>query len=431
MLEFSQINLHHCKEAAAVLSCSLQNGHTSISLIQEPYCFKGKVRGLGNAGTVHSINSGKTVRACVYTVKGLNALLLRQFSTSDLVAVQIRYKKGGEYHTLVVCSVYLPYEGQVPTRELALVVEHCKNNNTDLLLGCDANAHHVSWGSSDCNTRGNKLLEFIVGSDLCVLNRGARPTFFNRRSSTVIDLTVCSPDLEKYVQDWTVLQEDTMSDHMKIKFCLSSDRPPIKPFRNPRKTNWHSYTEMLEGNMSGWRVGVSTVSEIEESVAKLTNSIINAYEGSCKLLRPMFKTKPLWFNKELGLLKKECNTAWNARGRDFEAFREKRKAFKKACRISKRQTWRDFCGSVEGVSASSRMHKILSKDRSEQVSSLKLPNGEFTQDESELLNHLLLSHFPGSTDVSESEVPVLTDEVGISDDVRSLGRHICDSATVR
>lgn len=432
MLEFSQINLHHCKEAAAVLSCSLTSGQTSISLIQEPYFFQGRVRGLGNAGTVHCVNSGNnTVRACVYTAKCINALLLRQFSTSDLVAVQIRYKKGGENRLLVVCSVYLPYEGTVPTRELAQVVDHCKNKNIDLLIGCDTNAHHVSWGSSDCNPRGFKLLEFLVSSDLCVINRGARPTFFNRRSSTVIDLTICSPSLEKYVQNWIVSQEDTMSDHMKIKFSLSSDRPQITPFRNPRKTDWLSYKEKLERKLGEWSVRVNNVLEIEESVAKLTKSIIEAFEESCPLRKPKFETKPIWFTHELRLLKKECNTAWNARNSDYVAFRDKRQAFKKACRYAKRRAWREFCETVEGASASSRMHKILSKDRSDQVSSLKLPNGEFTQNESELLDHLLLSHFPGSIDVDVNEVPVLTDDSWVSDDVRSLGRHICDAATVR
>lgn len=425
--------MHHCKEAAAVLSSSLISGQTSISLIQEPYCFRGRVRGLGNSGNVHSISSKEndTVRACVYTAKAVNALLLRQFSTRDLVAVQIRYKKGGESRLLVVCSAYLPIEGVAPSRELSLLVDHCKRNNIDLLIGLDSNSHHVSWGSKDCNPRGYKLYEYLVSADMCILNRGARPTFFNRRSSTVIDLTVCTPGLETYVHDWTVLQEDTMSDHMKIKFSLSSDGVPTRTFRNPRKTDWVAYNNTLECKLKNWRPRTENANEIEESVAKLTKSMIEAFEESCPLRRPMVVTQPIWFSKELGVLKRECNRAWNARNADFEAFREKRKAFKKACRDAKRRAWREFCESVEGVSASSRMHKILSKERSDQVSSLKLPNGEFTQDESELLNHLLLSHFPGCVDVGADELPVLTDENWVSDDVRSLGRHICDAASVK
>lgn len=107
--------------------------------------------------------------------------------------------------------------------------------------------------------------------------------------------------------------------------------------------------------------------------------------------------KTPWFSSELRKQKTECNKAWNRRNTDFEAFRSKRKAFKKACRKAKKQSWRNFCESVEGCSATARIHKILAKDRKDQVCSLKLPNGDYTSDEHSLLNHLLMTHFPNST----------------------------------
>lgn len=175
-----------------------------------------------------------------------------------------------------------------------------------------------------------------------------------------------------------------MSDHMKIKFSLRSDRPQITPFRNPRKTNWLSYKKKLERKLSEWSVSTNNVLEIEESVVKLTKSIIKVFEESCPLSRRRSKAEPIWFPSDLVL------------------------------------AWRKFCGMVEGVSASARMHKILSKDRSDQVSSLRLPNGEYTQDESELLDNLFLFLFPGSIDANVNKVPMLTDENWVSEEVRSL-----------
>lgn len=158
----SQINLHHCKEATSVLRCDLDSGQTGISLIQEPYFFQGRVRGLGKAGSVHYVATGqKPARACVFVRKDVNSLFLKQFSNSDFVAVQIRYKENAEDKTIICCSAYLPYDETAPTRELVQIVNHCKQAEIDLLIGCDANSHHCVWGSSDTNQRGKNLFEYI------------------------------------------------------------------------------------------------------------------------------------------------------------------------------------------------------------------------------------------------------------------------------
>ena len=51
-VEITQINLHHCREACAVLCTRLSKMHTTIALIQEPWIVKGRVRGLGVPGSV-------------------------------------------------------------------------------------------------------------------------------------------------------------------------------------------------------------------------------------------------------------------------------------------------------------------------------------------------------------------------------------------
>lgn len=233
-----QINLHHCKEASSVLRCSLDSGQTGIVLIQEPYFFRGGVRELGNAGLLHYVTGNKPARACVFARKDVNSLLLKQFSNNGL----------GK--TLICCSAYLPYDESVPTPELIRLVNYCKGKNLDLLIGCDANSHHIVWGSSDINTRGRSLLEFILAAELSILNRGNRPTFINQVREEVIDITICSAELEQEISGWKVLQEDFMSDHQTISFQLNADKVEPIPFRNPKKTNWTSYKKKLD-----WRIG--------------------------------------------------------------------------------------------------------------------------------------------------------------------------------
>ena len=60
-------------------------------------------------------------------------------------------------------------EGNPPSPLVRSLVDHCKQMNIPLIMGCDANAHNTAWASSDTNDRGKDLLEFIVSSDLEIL----------------------------------------------------------------------------------------------------------------------------------------------------------------------------------------------------------------------------------------------------------------------
>jgi len=57
------------------------------------------------------------------------------------------------------------------------VHDYSRNNKLQLIIGCNANAHHICWGSSNINERGRALLKNLVTTDLDILNKGAKPTF--------------------------------------------------------------------------------------------------------------------------------------------------------------------------------------------------------------------------------------------------------------
>ena len=82
--------------------------------------------------------------------------MLPAFSCRDLVAVLIKYNGEGVERRLVVCSAYLPYDSEdpPPSKELEDPAHHCEKQNLYLVLGCDSNAHHSVWGSTNCNSRG-------------------------------------------------------------------------------------------------------------------------------------------------------------------------------------------------------------------------------------------------------------------------------------
>jgi hypothetical protein len=77
-------------------------------------------------------------------------------------------------------------------RELKELVRYYENKNIQLLVGCDANAHHTAWGSTNCNGRGDVLIEFLNSSKLENFKWGNEPTFCTSYRQEVIDITLGS-----------------------------------------------------------------------------------------------------------------------------------------------------------------------------------------------------------------------------------------------
>jgi hypothetical protein len=72
------------------------------------------------------------------------------------------------------------------------LVRYCDKEYLRLMLGYDSNAYHTTWGITNCNGRGEFLLEFLSFSNLEILNRGNEPTFCNVSRQQVIDITMGS-----------------------------------------------------------------------------------------------------------------------------------------------------------------------------------------------------------------------------------------------
>jgi hypothetical protein len=188
-------------------------------------------------------------RACILT-RNETALMLPGFSCKDLVAVLIKYKQRGAERRLVVCSAYLPCDSEnpSPSKELEELVRYCENENLYLVVGCDSNAHHSAWGSTDCNSGGEALMEFLNSSNLEILNRGSEPIFCSGIRLEVTDITLGTLKLLVSITDWEVSSEPSLSDHRHTVFILRGS-VPVRLIRNPRGTNWSSFKADLQDRL--------------------------------------------------------------------------------------------------------------------------------------------------------------------------------------
>lgn len=74
--------------------------------------------------------------------------------------------------------VYLPWRGSLsPVNDLNKLTNYCQERNVALVARCEANEHHVVWGSSDINLRKMDLQEFMFTTDLGYSKCRENPTF--------------------------------------------------------------------------------------------------------------------------------------------------------------------------------------------------------------------------------------------------------------
>ncbi|KMQ82279.1 lian-aa1 retrotransposon protein [Lasius niger] len=246
-----------------------------------------------------------------------------EFCSRDVVAVAVELVRAnaGDLMRVVVCSAYFPHEEEnlLPPGPLDRLIRHCQKDGLPLIVGCDANAHHAVWGSTDINNRGRKLLEYLVATDLEILNRGGEPTFQTAVRSEVLDLTFCSRSLVGSVVDWRVSQEPSLSDHKQIVFGLANMKPEVIRCRNPRKT---TFGQQLAKNLEGF-----PRRPLEGFLMK------SSYEASCPEKTVGSNRKVSWWGPELQNLRAEARRAWNrarntGRQSDWNLYRRSQKAYR-------------------------------------------------------------------------------------------------------
>jgi hypothetical protein len=111
----------------------------------------------------------------------------------DLTPVKIKTSSGGGPREIILGSAYLLYDDEPPLpKEWERLVMSCRAEGTHLIVGCDANSHHTSWGSTNINNRGESLFNYIMVNGLDIMNRGNRPTFVTSNRQEVTDITIAN-----------------------------------------------------------------------------------------------------------------------------------------------------------------------------------------------------------------------------------------------
>ncbi|XP_050314964.1 uncharacterized protein LOC126749336 [Anthonomus grandis grandis] len=238
--------------------------------------------------------------------------------TRDLTPIVVNLDIGDTNRTIVIASAYFAGDGPMtPPAEVQELIQYCSRLRLPLLLGCDANAHHITWGSTDINFRGECLLEYLTTTDLEVLNVGTTPTFVTKSRSEVLDITLVSSSLRDHIKDWRVSAEPSLCDHRIIEFKLDSIKYNRPERRVPGKTDWELYNTNLENNLNYLSLnGKPHHLDLEQDSQAVTRAINEAFDSSCPVTseRPV-KDAP-WWNTHLSKLRSKVRHLFNTAKRD-------------------------------------------------------------------------------------------------------------------
>ena len=414
MLHILQINLHHCRLASSNLVSFLNKENIDIVLIQEPWLgSKSKICGLNLNGYDLCYHKGERVnRSCILIKSNINFLFADGLSDEDLTVLNVKIGP----NDFLIASAYFPIDTEIPSQNIKEVTF----KGRPLVIGCDSNAHNVIWGSKDTNERGEFLMNFILNNDLVINNRGSEPTFSNKVRSEVIDITLSSRSFSKNIGNWRVLDKDSFSDHSFISFELNMENEMVKPRRNPRNTNWEVYKERLRDFFNLPFAEPMNAEELNFEVGELTKALINAFERACPIPKRPKKQYPPWWTKDIQELVKKVRKVKNQLkriGKDnpeanqtHDSYRDCKRQLCYMIRKAKSESWKNFCESIESSNETSRLRKILTKEKIV-PSFIKRNDGTWTESAEEILGTLMDVHFPDSTsnlDTNNSPEPNLT-----------------------
>ena len=452
-VDLTQFNMHHSKTGASALlgllvgpaedvvqgppgppprsssTLSSQNpssisAHSSICLIQEPYTIKNKVVGFGSDFTVHAANrEDERLRACILTSKNVVAEPLGEFSGPDLMAVRTRWK----LKTLVLASCYMPYDSvdDPPPEQLRRLVDYCHSKKLPLVVGADANAQHTFWGSTKVNRRGELLLNYLLSTNLEVMNEGSEPTFVNSTRAEVIDMTLANSWSRDLVLGWNVSPEDSGSDHRFIRFSIGVPKPEVTLVRNIRKANWTEFQDTLQSKVSQINVAAtSSIQEAEQPSNQLLTAVGVSLQKSCPW-RAVKRTRKSvsWWSDELTHLRRDARTAFSMVRRGmgtWEEYVSARNRYNSVLRAAKTASWRQFCSDICGAQPTARIFKIIAAGNRKLPQAILRSDGKSTSVPREMAEELLKYHFPEDTcpsmpwdhtPVGESQLSMLEEAV--------------------
>ncbi|GJQ65722.1 hypothetical protein Trydic_g19503 [Trypoxylus dichotomus] len=151
-------------------------------------------------------------------------------------------------------------------------------------MGLDANSKSALWNSPTEDWRGRELETFLENYSFVVLNNNEEPTFVGHQGSSFIDFTAVNFRAYGMTSEWSLSEDETLSDHKFIRFDINNDNnieqvtQTVKRGFCAKKAEWEMFGNAFSTATAGLieEIDNSTRTREIETIAKRINDAIKA-----------------------------------------------------------------------------------------------------------------------------------------------------------
>lgn len=428
-----QANMQHCINATSELYALFKSKHLDFLLLQEPYAIKPgplnsrttpwETPGFGLQTQIACVRSERPGAAIVLCNPAYKMLFIPQLSSSHCAVAQILTPETSFYVVSHYFQPKISLEEHLTHLEKALLALH----GEQVLVGLDANARSMLWGSGETNRRGEKLEKLIKSLQLNVENTPGEPsTYYSTRGESNIDVTLTTK-VTKIVKEWRVRPDwIPSSDHRAIDIRLRDETlinavEAAGPLRfNIKKADWETFESQIKARTKSElsTMKLESSQDVESMAESLGKIIITSCEKSMRRKKRFRKSNP-WWTRELTKAKKGMHRArksWQDSKRTVDANRattkrlskkamEARKNYKRELEAAKRKSWQDYVTTEGNDQPWGLAYKLKAgKLKIEKVLSALREGNNYTCSLTETASRLLRVHSPlddPSTDSAE------------------------------
>jgi hypothetical protein len=380
-----------------------------IILITEPYCIKGRAAFSAAGYTTFSVNANKlglNPRAAIAIPTYFNAL--QKFSATNRDTTTVIIKDSSRTICLVSAYLDIKFNNPIASQALRNAVFESERSGWNLLVGCDANAHSLLWGSATPNTRGGLVEEFLATNDLAIKNIGNEFTFVNsQQHKTIIDITFTNRSLEYNIANWAVNTKDSYSDHKRIEYTIDFESVRTIEARNYSQGNWTLFnsivTRKIEQPDPNLKWDGPRLDREAEKFEQTVNYALNATCPNKTIKLGVNKPRSAdWFQPETqrlsNLVKKLArelrkNPTTDSRARHVDAKRQ----LQNNIRANQRECSANLCANITDMKSFSNYTKSLTGSKAPPIGMLEDPVTSLeTNTVDDVARVLLNQHLPGS-----------------------------------
>lgn len=301
-IPFLQINLHKSKTANSELLKRLTEGEGIIALLTEPwFSKKGHIPGFNDFNIYYQKSFTGSCRAAIVIDKSFNSWIVHEYTNNDMVTICVNIQNTNYY----IASIYMDGNADIPNKFVNLI-SYCKENNFNLIIGTDSNAHSPLWGENYSDKRGNDLEELLFTYNLELLNDGITPTFSRKEESvnTFIDLTICN--ISHKIKDWTVDLTPSFSDHRYIKFKLSEHFDHNRELElNLQNCYWNKFRSLVSNEIDKLNTEILSASSLDNLALTFETIIRDSLKASCPLKKLPERRIVKWWTNEVTKIRRE------------------------------------------------------------------------------------------------------------------------------